>query len=501
MRRSAPKDKDRTDSIQRNTAFAFLAQLAGAAFTAGLTIFLARRLGSGGYGVLSLALGIAGLVLLPSDFGISHSVARFVAEHRGDRTRIEAVLADGLRLKVLAALTVSVLLGVLAAPIASSYGIPSLTWPIRGMAIALFGQSVMMTGTVFVAIRRVDMQLRTALAESATELIASLGLVLAGAGATGAAFGRAIGYLVGGGATLVVLTRMLGPGILPRNVRFSADARQIAGYAGILLIVDGAYTAFSQIDVLVIGGYLGARSVGIFSAPMRLIAFLGYPGGAVSSGVAPRLTRGSAGGPNTGAFHKALRLLLIVQAAITAFVLGWAGLLVNVGLGSGYRESASVLRALAPFVFLSGFGSLVSISANYLGKARWRVPVAIMTLGINVALDLILVPRIGVIGGAVGTDAAYALYAPAHLFICQRALELDLRPALWTFVRTSLAGGAMTGVLLLFGDSLSEVWKTLLGGVSGVFVFCLVLWLTREVSVSEARAALAGLPLARRLMR
>lgn len=500
MSRDAPEGTDRNDSIKRNTALAFAAQLTGAAFTACLTIFLARRLGSGGYGVLSLALGIAGLVLLPSDFGTSHSVARFVAEHRGDRARIEAVLADGLRLKVLVAFTVSVLLEVLAAPIARSYGIPALTWPIRGVGIALFGNSVMMIGTVFIAIRRTDMQLRTALAESAVELIASIGLVLTGAGAAGAAFGQAIGYLVGAVATVMLLARALGPGILPRNVRFGADAKRIAGYAGILLIVDVAYTAFSQIDVLIIGGYLGARSVGIFSAPARLITFLGYAASAVSSGVAPRLARGLAGGPNIGAFQRAIRLLLVFQAAITAFVLGWAGLLVEIGLGSGYRESASVLRALAPFVFLGGFGTLASVSANYLGKARWRVPVAIMTLAINVTLDLILVPRIGVIGGAVGTDAAYALYAPAHLFICQRALALDLRPALWTFVRTSLAGAATTGVLLLFGDSLSEAWRIPLGGVSGVLVFCLVLWLTREVSVAEARAILAGLPLARRLM-
>jgi len=150
---------------------------------------------------------------------------------------------------------------------------------------------------------------------------------------------------------------------------------------------------------------------------------------------------------------------------------------------------------------LSGFGPLVSISANYLGKARWRVPVAIITLAINVTLDLILVPKIGVIGGAVGTDAAYALYAPAHLFICQRALQLDLRPALWTLLRATLAGGAMTGVILLFGDSLSEAWKIPLGGLTGLFVFCLVLWLTREVSVAEVRVVLGRLPLVQRRVR
>jgi O-antigen/teichoic acid export membrane protein len=489
----------RIDSIKRNTAFAFLAQLTGSVFTAGLTIFLARALGSNGYGLLSLAFGIAGLVALFSDFGIANSVARFVAEHRRDDGRVAMVLADGLRLKLVASVTISALLFALAEPIASAYGIKGLVWPIRGAALALFGQSLMAMGSVFVATARADLQWRTALAESAVETTASIGLVLAGAGATGAAFGQALGYLVGGTLTIFLLVRLLGSKILPRGVRFGPDARRIATYASILLIIDGAYTAFSQVDVLIIGSYLGASSVGIFSAPMRMIAFLAYPGGAVAAGVAPRLARNAHTEPNVSAFLTALRLLLIVQAAMTATVLGWAPLLVKV-LGGGYQESASVLRALAPYVFLLGFGSLVSISANYLGEAKRRIPVAIVTVLVNLLLDLVLVPRIGVIGACVGTDIAYALYAPAHLIICQRALQADLRPAGRTFIRTTLAGAAMTGILFLFGDSLGRFWLIPLGGIAGTGVFAAVLWVTGEVSVSEARAALAGLPFARRLL-
>jgi hypothetical protein len=109
----------------------------------------------------------------------------------------------------------------------------------------------------------------------------------------------------------------------------------------------------------------------------------------------------------------------------------------------------------------------------------------------------VLVPRIGVLGGAWGTDAAFALYCPAHLYICQRALHLDLRPTILTFARAVLAGAVLTGVLFLFGDSLHDLWMTALGGVVGIVLFAVVLWLTREVTVSEAREVLAGMPVAR----
>ena len=205
----------RPHSIKRNTALSFAVQLTSAAFTAVLVIFLTHKLGTRGYGIFSLAVGIGTLVLLPSDFGISTSVARFVAEHREQRDRVQAVMADGLRLKVFFALVACVLLAALAGPIASAYGIPDAAWPIRGIALALFANSVFLMSVVFTAIGRINLQLRVAFAESVVELIASIVLVLAGAGATGAAFGRAIGYTVGAAACIALLVRALGPGILP----------------------------------------------------------------------------------------------------------------------------------------------------------------------------------------------------------------------------------------------------------------------------------------------
>jgi O-antigen/teichoic acid export membrane protein len=227
---------------------------------------------------------------------------------------------------------------------------------------------------------------------------------------------------------------------------------------------------------------------------MQLIAFLAYPAAAISSGVAPRMSLSAPGGPNTRAFTVGVRLMFIVQSAITAVTVSWAGLMVHVGLGSQYHGSVALLRVLAPFVFLNGFGFLVSVSANYLGEASSRLPIAVSTVLINIVYDLVLVPRLGVIGGAIGTDVAYLLYAPAHLLICKRVLRISLRPMALTFVRAALAGALMAGVLLLFGDSiaLSQIPRTLLGGILGLGIFILTLYLAGEVTIDELRALRAS---------
>ena len=473
------------DTITQNAVFSLIAQYAGAAFTAGLTFFLARRLGTHGFGVYSLALGVGLLLLFPADFGVSTAAARFMAERRHDRELVAAVVRDGLRLKVLVSAAMSVLLYALASPLATAYGDHALLWPLRAAAIALFGQSLMQMVKAFAAISRVRLQLRTALVESIVETAATVGLVVAGTGVTGAAFGRAIGFVVGGVMTIVLLVRATGWSSLPRTLRFGEHTRRIMGYGGVILATDGAFTLFNNIDILIIGAYLSTSAVGLFSAPLRITAFLSYQGSAISSAVSPRLARSSTQEPNTGAFIGALRLLLLLQAVVTAVVLGWAPLIVRVALGRHYEGSVEVLRVLAPFVFLVGFGPMVSGTVNYLGQARKRVPVAFATTAINVIVDFVLVPRIGVVGGAIGTDLAYLLYAPAHLVICRQALGLDLRATARTFVRTLVAGAAMTGVLLLIGAPLSEPWRIVLGGVAGLSVYGAILMLSGEVTRAE----------------
>ena len=483
------------DTLLRGTALAFAAKLVGGLFTSGIVVFLSRRLGPTGYGVFALALSIATLVELPSDFGIAVSLPRFIAEHRDDRQTVIELLADAIRLKLLGSVLVGGGLAALAGVIASAYHTPGLAWPLRAMAIALVGQSfVFLFAGVFGALRRQKRSLLMNLAESAMELTATLALVLLSGGATAAAFGRAAGYAFGATAGVVLAIRMLDGGIVRGGLRPKRHARRIAAYAGAVFIVDGAFTAFDQIDSVLIGAFLTATSVGLWQAPLRLIVFLMYPGQAVAMAVVPRLARSARHEREIGPFVGALRLMIVVMAAITAVTMAWAAPIIRLVLGSSFAASAGVLRALAPYVVLSGLVSLVSGGMNIIGAARRRIPIAIATLLVNLVIDVILIPRIGILGGAVGTDVAYCIYVPAHLLYCRRALDISLRPIAITFARALLAGAAMALVLVSFGTDHLGLLPALLGVALGGIVFAAVLLVTREVSLAElsrARSALA----------
>jgi O-antigen/teichoic acid export membrane protein len=475
----------------RNTFFALLTQMSTAAFTAGLTIYLVRALGPREFGIFSLAVSVGALVYLPSDFGVASAATRFIAERRGNPTAVAELMSDAVRLKLLISGGVSAALVACAGLIADAYGEPSLGWPIRWVALAVLGQSlVAFYRYAFVAQRDTSRGFRIVFTESAVETGASVLLVIVVGGASAATAGRAVGYAAGVVAAVVVTLRTVGPPAFRRAHGLGDTRRRLARYAGALFVIDAAFTAAVQSSPLLIGAFLAPAAVGVYQAPARLIVFFQYVGQSVASGVAPGLARREGHEPEAQTFAKALRYLLVYQAVLVAPVVVWAEPITHLLLGGGYGRSADVLRALAPYIYFSGLAALAATGVNYLGEARRRVPLALLDLAIGLGLTAALLPTIGLLGAAYASDVGSLFYVPLHLWIARRFIELPLRPLLLAMLRGLLAAAAMAGVLLAFGTGHLSAIDWIAGSVLGLGAFLAVLLVTRELTLRE----LAALP-------
>ena len=489
MAQTSPRPGRGQSGAARSSAYSLAAQLSTAAFTAILTLYLVRALGPTKYGVFALAVGIGALVVLPSDFGISSSTARFVAEHRDDEASTGALVAESLRLKLMISLIICGALFVSAPAIAHAYKEP-LTTPVRAIALALFGQNIMMLfGGAFIGLQRMIANLKVIASEGAVECGASIALVLLGAGTAGAAFGRAIGYLVGGAIALIVGARVVH---WPRyrHAPSPIGRRRLMSYASALIVIDGAFTLFNQIDVLLIGAYLTAAKVALFQAPLRLMTFLYYPGYAVANGVVPRLARAAGSEPDVETFTRALRYVAVFQAALLPPIIIWAQPIVNLLLGPDYRGSVPVLRVLAASVYLSALAPLVSLAVNYLGEAARRIPIVVCAVLVNTAIDVILIPRIGPVSGSIATGVAYLILVGGQFWVCHGILGFPAAPLLRSVLRALLAAAVASGVLALFGFN-PPIGLIIVGSIAGAAAFAATIIGLREVSVDELRTMVA----------
>lgn len=474
----------------QNTLFSMVSQFTGALFTVALTVFLVRALGPADYGVLALSISIGAILLPISDAGISFSASRFAAEAPQDRHHVAAVLRTSLGLKLIASTVATIALALSAPLVADLFGNSELTLPLRIMAIAVAAQGF---GALFlawfVAIGRVSMSVWYSLVECSVEATAAISIVLLGGGTAGAVAGRAIGFTVAGALIAVLAIRLLGWPAMKRAGWRAFPARKIAGYGAALLIIDGAFAIFDRVDVLIIGGLIGAASAGKFEAAARILLFLYYPAFAVGSGFAPRLAEGQRTQADTERFMAALRYTLLLYLLIAVLLLVWAGPIVSVALGSDYGESAQVLRALSPTVLLAGLAPILAGAANYLGEARRRVPLAIAALAVNILIDFLLVEKIGIVAGAIGTGVAFAIYTGGHVLICQRSLGVRFTRLLPTLLRGLAAAAVAALALFAFGTKDLSIFQWVGGSLAAGIGYVGALLLVRELSFADLRAA------------
>jgi O-antigen/teichoic acid export membrane protein len=172
------------------------------------------------------------------------------------------------------------------------------------------------------------------------------------------------------------------------------------------------------------------------------------------------------------------QLVAYMQFAMAPPLLLWSTPIATLVLGDTFERSGHVLLAFTPYVVLIGFGMLFSVTANYLGQARARVPIALTTAAINVVVDLILIPIVGVVGGAIGTDVAYAFYAPAHVWVCRRSAGFPIRPLLLACVRAAFAAAAMGGGMVLAVGTTPGAAGMVAGLAAGLPLFVLVVVVT-----------------------
>ncbi len=471
----------------RNTVLQLVSQIASGVFTAALTLYLVRALGPSRYGVYALAISIAGLVLYPAALGLPWSIGRFLADHLNDRSEVRAIFRAGLRLQFPAATLAAAALFAAAGLLADAYGNPHLLWPLRWAAIAVIGQSMFgFLASAAASIRRVAVSLRMAIVESATETGTAIALVAAGTGAAGAALGKAVGYGVAAVLGLILILRVLGRpdrgATRPRRV----TTRMITRYASALFVVDLAWSAIVQLDVLLIGAVLSSAAVGSFSAVARLLPLLGYLGTAVAAGVAPRLSLGG-GAPDTETFGRALRYLIVVQGLVIAPMLVWARPIVDLLLGPGYGGSVEIMRVLALYSFIGAPAALITVSVTYLGEGRRRVIIMLATLALGVLVTYVLLRAMGVVGAAVADNLIAIAYVGGHLWLCNRLIAIDWRRLTRSALSTLAAAGVTALVLAAIGTGHLSAGQWAAGVVGGAIAYAAVLLLTREISVGELR--------------
>jgi O-antigen/teichoic acid export membrane protein len=196
-----------------------------------------------------------------------------------------------------------------------------------------------------------------------------------------------------------------------------------------------------RVGLFVVERQMGLSAAGVYSIAVVVAELLWLVSGSLTQAAYSRIG-------NSDVSKAAATTVRVVQLSIVALLVA-APLVVLAAqqlipwlIGAAYATSLTPLLCLLPGVLLFGAASALSAYfTNHAGTPQVPAQVAAVSLALNAALSLMLVPRLGLLGAAWGASVAYGISVCWLAWRFARHAGLPLHsllvpgPQLWADVR------------------------------------------------------------------
>ena len=405
-------------------------------------------MGPSEFGVFSLMLSLAGLLTILFRLGIDGALLRFHFDVHEDR--LGPLYWTAAAMTAAAAAVLGLAIVILGQGVFSAIFPGVAMFPTGALAVAAAAATAFqfLPATYFRAIERPALVLALGLALFAAGAVVSLWLVLGlRLGSTGGLLGQ-----IGGGAVIGVVLAVL----LPRLGRPSFDrgtARAFLSFGIPLVPHSLAAWVLNLSDRWLIGLFIGLsalaaqRAVGIYSLGYQLgqivalvalalntawIPFFYARGGSEHApGLLREMTTLSIGG---------LAVLAVAMAALAPDVVA----VVAPASWGAESSEAGLVTPLVAFACLMQALYLMAVSPVFLQRRTQALPLLTLAAGAcNVGMNMVLIPRIGILGAGWATIGGYGLLALLTIAYAGRTYPLRLDRARLVV----LLGGAVLAML------------------------------------------------------
>ncbi|APV45150.1 Membrane protein involved in the export of O-antigen and teichoic acid [Dehalogenimonas formicexedens] len=405
----------------RNTFYTLLTKVFILVSGALATIIIARWLGPEGKGIYSLIVLIPALLAMAGDLGLGIANTYY---GRTKRYSIEQLTANSLT----QALTIGT---VVTTAFLAYYFIlqPKFLESVEAVYIILACLTVpLKLFTVYLSCivlgqyRLSAYNLISLIYNSASVILTAAALIVFNLGIGGMVYAFVLIELTGMIITLLMLRSHV-------HIRFGFDfavfsnllGYGIRGYIGNLV----QFLNY-RLDLLMIAFFLDAASIGYYSVAVAGAEVLFYLPGAVGTVVLAR-TPGISVEQANSSTPIICRNTLVISLVSALFLLIFAHIAVEILFGEEFLPAVMPLWLLLPGAVAMSIYKVLGNEMAGRGKPGLLVKASLLGLSINIILNLLLIPRLGIEGAAIATTVAYILIGFVALVIFSKNTGLAMR--------------------------------------------------------------------------
>jgi O-antigen/teichoic acid export membrane protein len=239
-----------------------------------------------------------------------------------------------------------------------------------------------------------------------------------------------------------------------------------------------AALALQRLDVILVTVLIGPAAAAVYTAATRFLVVGQLTGTAIATAAQPRLAELLAVGDRASAkavYQSATAWIVLLNWPLYLLSGVFAHVVLSV-FGHGYSAGRPVVLVLAAAMLFATACGMVDMLLNMAGRTSWTLANSVLALVVMVGVDLLLIPRMGILGAGIGWSAA--IVANNALPLTQLYVSMGLHP----FGRATLNAAALAAgcfgvlpgaALLLFSGDLVAAAVAVLAGAALYAVACL----------------------------
>jgi len=431
------KNTSARQTVAKNAFWLTTSNVFGRIIKAALIIYAARVLGASGYGIFSYAVSLAAFFSIFSDIGISGIVTREAAKEKGV---LEKYFSAGLTIKLFLT-SASAVLVIFVAPLFTNIKEAVALLPLTAILIAADG----LRDFCFSITRAWEkMELEGTINIATNIAITVIGLLVLIVHPTPKAL--LLGYTLGSAIGLVSSVWILRKTIAGFRPSFDFGfIKTLFKDAWPFALMGLLGTIMVNTDALAIGYFRGAFDLGLYSAAQRPVLLLYLLPAVLSTSLFPGFARLAKDNNRfRNVFETSMSLAFLASLPIFAGGLILAKGIILLLYGAEYAGAAATFAVLLLTVVLVFPQTLITNAIfAYNRQKSFALIVALGAIG-NLVLDIIFIPRFGIIGSATGTLITQAVITAMMWRAMKKINDFHVWPrlkkiALATFVMSAVA--------------------------------------------------------------
>lgn len=194
-----------------------------------------------------------------------------------------------------------------------------------------------------------------------------------------------------------------------------------------LLLISSSRIILKQSDIIMVGLFLGTTNAGVYGVASRVAMLLGFGLNAIQRIAAPMTSELY----SQGKMKELQRMVSLAACGSVIFSILAAAIIITFGrfilglFGTTFVAGYVALLILLAGQFIGSFSGITGALMSMTGHQKQASQIALMSVVSNIFLNIVLIPVLGIIGAAVSTSIAIALWNISMLVYIRNKLGID----------------------------------------------------------------------------